>query len=279
FPNGTVLVTWVEPAVEAGILKSRLLYEGKEWGPIQTLAPSVGLAGPPVHDPGAPTSLYLPYFTRGLFVAASQDGGKSWQATKVAGPFARGFVGHGEILFPVAAVDEAGTVYVAWAGPQESPLTTVDNAAARSGIFLSHSIDGGKTWSPPRLLSSPDRTAIFAWMSAGAPGRVVVTWYENRNGVSDLGADLWDVALVESVTADQDDPLFLGGHLNTGPVHVGQICGLGLLCTAGDRSRGDFFANAIKRDGHPVVAWVADSETPGIVDVMVGGVAEGTPLR
>jgi hypothetical protein len=108
---------------------------------------------------------------------------------------------------------------------------------------------------------------------------VVITWYENRHGLPDLDPDLWDVALVESVTADYDEPQFAGGPINSTPVHVGQICEMGLVCSAGDRRAGDFFANAIKPDGQPVVAWVADSQNPSNADVYAGGVARGTSLR
>lgn len=275
-PDGTVHVTWRQD----NSLRIRTSPDGGlHWNATVTIAPSGLTEGPVVHDPVS-NALYVAY--RGdnsLKVASSHDGGKHWSSTIVQADLTKGRVGHAGGIFPIAAVDEAGTVYVAWNSPQPGPLNGQDDAIATLAVSLSHSLDGGVAWSPPKQVSTPGQNAIFPWLSAGAPGRAVLTWYENQHGIPDLGPDVWDAILVESVTADQDDPVFVEGHLNTSPVHVGQICDFGVVCSIGDRSRGDFFSNSIKPDGQPVVAWVADPQSPGSADVMVGGVAKGTPLR
>ncbi|HUR24853.1 MAG TPA: hypothetical protein VM327_02435 [Candidatus Thermoplasmatota archaeon] len=151
------------------------------------------------------------------------------------------YLGSQAWIFPIAAIDDAGTLYVTWA--------TDD--------------------------------AIFPWVVAGAAGRVAVAWYESTSpAASETLPSVWDVRLVESVDADAAVPTFRGGRANVDPLHIGYVCTAGGGCGGRDRTRGDFFEVAISADGFPVVAWAGDSPTPvQHVQVWFGGVSTGTPLR
>jgi hypothetical protein len=64
---------------------------------------------------------------------------------------------------------------------------------------------------------------------------------------------------------------------------VGGICTSGIACTAGDRTRGDFFEMDLQRDGRPILAYCADPKDPTqdaqVDDVVVLRAVGGTPLR
>lgn len=278
-PDGTLYVTWLGQTV----MMRRSFDGGGTWSNATSITPA-RVAGPPVHEPGADT-VYLPYARDELYLARSEDHGRTWNHSLVAeipdtaieGPTGR------LSIFPVAAVDQAGTVYIVWSlDPQESvPVQTRTTDAPQ--VFFAASIDEGRSFTDPIRLSPPGKTAIFPWIDAGKLGRVTVAWYENTlGGPNHLVPDRWNVHLVESVTADMPDPVFKGGLANDEPFHLGTICTMGFLCTASaqDRSMLDFFEVAIGEDGHPRVAWAADPDTVrGPVQVYAGGVEEGTPLR
>src|SRR4029077_10765131 len=54
-----------------------------------------------------------------------------------------------------------------------------------SGVAVSSSRDGGRTWSSPNLVSFVDAGNFFndkEWIAAGTGGRVVVTWTRSTRG-------------------------------------------------------------------------------------------------
>ncbi|HEV8358877.1 MAG TPA: sialidase family protein [Candidatus Thermoplasmatota archaeon] len=210
----------------------------------------------------------------------SRDHGATWTSAEVFPTGATPSLGSngGSHIFPVAAVDAAGTVYVVFStdDPAPAPLSEVTFPVVR----LTVSRDGGAAWSEPRAISAQGKTAIFPWIAAGKPGRVAVAWYENRLGApSDVAPDAWDVVLQESVTADGEAPEFRGGPVNRDPIHLG-ILGTESPYRQVDRSLLDFFEIAIRADGQPVLAWVADTVPPhAYVEVHAAAAQEGTPLR
>lgn len=281
-PNGTLYVTWRDFGTQADP-KDQLLFRkspdgGATWDPIRVITDD-HLQGPIVHDP-ASGALYTPYYDteKGVVMARSGDEGLSWELVPVGSNVATPSEGSngGSHIFPVAAVDDAGTVYVVWSvdDPAPPPLNEVTFPVIR----FAASKDGGRTWSEPLQLSTEGRTAIFPWIAAGAPGRVAIGWYENRLGMpSDVAPDQWDVVLVESVTADAAEPTFLGGPVTQEPIHLG-ILGTENPYRTADRTLLDFFEVAIRANGQPVLTWASDGDVPRTIQVHAATV-DGTPLR
>lgn len=281
---------------EGGIIAFRSSFDGGvTWNERVTMSDDA-IGGPIAHGP-VPGQVYQAQATfesdtlasdAGIRLARSADHGATWEIVPVATPAQSvqfGLIGFPFSIFPALAVDDAGTLYLAYAVDQ-GMIPGAPKTLARFGVYLTTSKDQGDTWSEPRLLSSPDRAAIMPWVAAGAQGRIAVVWYENTYGMPhDNLPDLWHVQLVEMLDADTDAPQEARVQLTDEPNHVGSICtsGTGCLLTAGDRSVLDFMEVAIKPDGNPVVTW-ASTEHPqqgtiGNVRIMARGVESGTPLR
>lgn len=279
--EGTVRLVWSQFHGQSPYTVFRAMTNGT-WSDVVELEGDERLKGPIARDARS-GALYVPSvdFT-GLHVAVSRDDGLTWEDSPVHATGApRGiYLGSASWIFPVAAVDDAGTVYVAWSGDEEVQGVRPARDASTPRVYLSTSTDGGTTWTGPMLLSAPQNAAIFPWVVAGAEGRIAVAWYESALPAVDAAPSVWNVRLVESFDATTPEPTFVGGLLNRDPVHVGVVCTAGGGCAGRDRTKGDFFEVAIDARGHPVAAWAGDSPTPvQHTTVWFGGVAAGTPLR
>jgi len=271
---------------------------GTTWGPLRTMSPDA-VGGPVIHGPHR-GEVYEAMTTFGtgavaatsgakIQIARSLDDGVTWKLQDVYVPpqsLQFGLVGFPTSIFPVAAADESGHLYVVFSADQRLVPLAAPKPAARFGVYLTTSKDQGATWSPPVLLSDPEKAAVMPWVAAGARGRIAVTWYENVYGLpSDQVPDEWHVMLRESITADSAPGEGLTVRLTTQPNHIGSVCTAGTGCIAGgDRSLLDFFEVAITPQGQPVVTWVSS-----IAGTAIGiaaqeaqiyfGTVEGTPLK
>jgi hypothetical protein len=182
-----------------------------------------------------------------------------------------------------------GTIYAVWdTDPRSStpPLNGCSgltgsaiggNTLLQNAVMLTYSQDDGLTWSSPTTIVSTGGTVQWPWVSAGANGNVVVTWYQG-NQVSDPDCDSanivcgtanpcptqWSIAAetlygvtggsptIQRVNAIQN---FDGKHAN-GTMHVGGVCEGGTTCvaTGEDRRIGDFFTNALDQNGCAMIA-------------------------
>ncbi|HLF16015.1 MAG TPA: sialidase family protein [Candidatus Thermoplasmatota archaeon] len=296
-PEGTLYSSWRD-SDEGGIIAVRTSFDhGETWGERRTMsADAVG--GPIVHGPvpGQAVEAMATFSSGGLAgpgnakvqLAVTENHGVNWTVHDVFTPpqsAQTGLIGFPISIFPVAAVDDAGTIYVVFSADQQLLPAAVPKIASRFGVFLTASTNGGSNWTAPVLLSNPDHAAIMPWIVAGAPGRIAVAWYENTAGLPhDNLPDVWNVMFYQGVGADgtTQDEAHVRAQLNTEPIHAGSICtsGTGCLITAGDRSLLDFFEVAITPTGLPVVAWAARADVPTLsATVYAGGVAAGTPLR
>lgn len=222
-------------------------------------------------------------------LARSFDHGHTWQIVPVLSPPQSaqvGLIGFPTSIFPVVDVDDAGNLYLVFSVDQQLLPQTVPKPAARFSVYLMVSDDLGDTWSEPRLLSDPTKVALMPWVVAGAAGRIAVTWYENTAGLpADLLPDLWNVKLWESIDATDPAGEAQVLQLNDLPNHIGAVCTSGTGCLAGDRSLLDFFEVTLNAQGQPVAVWSYSIAGTGVgvsaqgVDLYVGGVDEGTPLR
>lgn len=200
------------------------------------------------------TDLWIPYTGSGqIRLAGSTDAGVTWTTHAVAS-------GASSTLFPAVAVDDAGTVYVAWSAKSNEDLGYV--------VKLAVSKDGGLTFDGPTTLSADGKTSIFPWIEAGAPGRVAVAWYEGTHPLGmgfnpDVAAlTTWVVGVAFSDHADED-----GGWSVTAAtpiLHTGPICTMGTLCfpvanpVASNRMLLDFFEIAEATDGDILITYAAD---------------------
>lgn len=112
----------------------------------------------------------------GGYAFYSFDGGLSWQNVKL--PHLTSLNGGAGVLSlvnsggdPVVTFAPDGTVYYA-----NIVFARVGNA---SGVVVSKSIDGGKTWSDPSIVAFTNTSSVFndkEWVGVGPHGRLVVSW-------------------------------------------------------------------------------------------------------
>jgi hypothetical protein len=286
--------------------------DGRTWGPIRPILeeePIDGTLAVDAHS-GAMYAAMSPTDGRALYVVRSLDGGATWSTSPIASrnstsPADQQAGGIATFIFPVAAVDDAGTVYVAWA---EDESQTDVPAAAKSAetphVYLSVSRDHGATFSKPAMVSPPDKAAVMPAIAAGSAGRVALAWYEGELPIPpDAVPQAWWVTLTESTTADQARPAWKSARTTHDPVHIGAICTYGYACNLGDtggpvtcpayvgciapgeRTSGDFFEVALRPNGQPILAYVSDppaQEVPSTLTlgvVAVSRVTDGVPMR
>lgn len=167
--------------------------------------------------------------------AVTRDGGTSWEMGEAKG-MGGAQLGLGLV---VGAADEAGNVYLAWG----------EDDGGDVGIWLAASQDDGKTWTDPVRVDVGDASDVFPTLTAGAPGKVAVAYYENteKGNPSDVkGA--WNVTLAWTADAFAATPVFERANLTSSPVKEGPICISGTSCT-GDREFADYFQIHVLPDG------------------------------
>ncbi|MEA2476935.1 MAG: hypothetical protein QOC87_1134, partial [Actinomycetota bacterium] len=214
--------------------------------------------GIPAVDPQSGT-VYFPFgyqvAGKGIGIAETTDGlNFTYQYVSGAG---HGAVGDVDNDFPVAAVDTAGTLYIAWVEDKSGN----DNAYH---VYLSSSKDKGATWNGPTDVSGAiSKTAVFPTMAAGADGRVVVGWYGtdvagNNNDVNVMKDASWNVYVAESTNAASANPTFdqvenVDPNFHTGTVSTGGLGG------SADRSLLDFFTVGIdNKSGNADLTYTRD---------------------
>jgi hypothetical protein len=268
-------------SLPSGILLRRSLDGGATWEPA-VRATDDNRQGPVAPDPGS-SWMYLPVYdgpNGTIDVARSADGGVTWADVHAVEVPQRPFI------FPVAAVDDAGTVYLVYATGEPGPTGTgepLDRNLAVPGVFLLTSVDHGANWSSPQRLSPEGVPAVFPWIAAGGPGRVAVAWYEaEQPWPSGRLPNLWHVVVAMSTTGDRSEATFKSARVTREPMHVGGLCADGGACTTsgGDRSMLDFFELRLLPDGSPVLAFAGDGDVQrATVKVFASVMEQGTKLR
>ena len=184
---------------------------------------------------------------------------------------------------PTLDIDPYGNLYVVWDDRGRN--------GREPGIYFTYSTDRGMTWAEAVKVSDNSGTAYWPWVAAGehgasltwlqneevAPGndpsRATKGWYVMAAQVQTCQTDddaAWDTVSAPTVVRTMDEP-----------VHTGSMCTSGTTCQAfgTDRRLGDYFANAIDRNGNTYIS-VSDTRQGGAVSLplvvrQVGGPGVG----
>ena len=159
--------------------------------------------------------------------------------------------------FVTNAVDAAGNQYVVWS--ERHPAT------GETQTVLAVSRDGGRSWSAPVKVNTGPRTTTFPWVTAGADGRIAVSYYGTAaSGPSPQRVPKTAPWYVWSSFSTDGGRTFRE-YRTTGVMNKGQICTSGTDCTTGGRNLLDFFETAADARGCLVTAFTDNSSgTPYI---------------
>lgn len=205
---------------------------------------------------------------RGLVVAHSGDGGKTWTNTyaDVAQPDPTQPANETteNSLFPWGTIDRAGNVYVMFSSTRGTDGT-------RFHMYYTVSTDKGKTWKKPVKLDDlpfDKGSSIYATGMGGADGVLDVAWYQTDDGKPSDDNSTWDVHFAQVVGATTPNPQFVEQAVTTIPNHKGGICLQGILCGIGpgssDRSLLDYIELAINPKTGLAAITYADNNRLGV---------------
>jgi len=156
-------------------------------------------------------------------------------------------------FFPIVAVDTAGNVYAAWTD------------TANHNVYYAYSTNGGTSWTTPiQVNSAPANTNVFPWAVAGTNGNLAVVWYgtdaindpsnfpkwfADRAGATTVKWFGYAALITNAATAS---PTIEQNPYTEKPMHYGQVCLAGLLCTedtTADRTMADFHSCTVDGTG------------------------------
>ncbi len=196
--------------------------------------------------------------------AASEDGGRTWQAQALPGTNAYQLAGDPLVLYD--ADGHAYALYIAFDRPED--YDTLGKAAHRNGIFLNRSDDGGKTWGAQATIAAqPERPgipfedkpqAIVDRTKGPRRGTLYVAWTEFRR---------WQTVILFARSSD-------GGRSFSAPVEISDRPGSPKDTVGADEGT----TLAVAPDGTVYVAW---SDSTGILidRSSDGGASWGADVR
>jgi BNR repeat-like domain len=184
----TVYAAWLQNGKRA-VMLAKSVDSGATWAFTMAVRSDVQLDKPALALRGQ--SVYVAFnHEEEVWVAASQDGGRSFIPTRVNAESRPGWS-----LLGAATVDPAGNAYLAWAS-----YSKAGGARGAVNLYVSKSGDGGKDWSATQLD-----------VSASAPG-----CKGEECGEAFLGAQI-------ALTSDTDGTLYAlwsGGSAPMGPQRI-----------------------------------------------------------
>ncbi|HYT29488.1 MAG TPA: sialidase family protein, partial [Actinomycetota bacterium] len=218
-----------------------------------------------------------------VWIAYSDDNGATWKDQLV---FDGGLLHDGSEIFADMTLDNQGNPYVAFSM----------NLKDEFDVWVEASFDGGQTWNgksdgtgQPYQANVDTGTHYFASISAGNPGQIDVAFIRTDmivgtlpNGKPDPSTDStasWNVYAAQSKTLLSGTPKFKVVKLSTSPMHVGDVCTLGLFCAAvpgTNRDILDFIDVAVDHSGLFHVAYTDDNNYAAGALVMANQVAGPT---
>lgn len=156
-------------------------------------------------------------------------------------------------VFPVAAVDNAGHLYVTWSDATKIQMRT--------------STDRGATWSASKRVSpvtgdAGTGTIVMPWVIAGDPGRAAIVWYRSSMPNNSTSVNnRWDIYMAQTLNAFDATPTFSYTKVNEHNIHFGEICLAGLTCDTAvppgsrDRSFLEFPSITMDHRGAAMITW------------------------
>jgi hypothetical protein len=186
--------------------------------------------------------------THVVWLAVSIDGGRSFTDYPVYNnPDVS--VGYGH-QFVNVSVDQAGNVY----------LVYNDN----HNLFYSFSTTFGQSWKGPyQINTSPSKTAIFPWSSAGPAGTLDVVWYGSSffDGVNPPDSypmtASWQVYFAQNLAATTPNSKWTqttASAIN----HFGGVCESGVTCTGNRDLLDDFGIATSPTTGLATIIYTSD---------------------
>jgi hypothetical protein len=235
---------------------------GKTFGaPVEitavTALDSVNVEGNLVVDPynGNLYTTYIPFNQNNVIrLASSTDGGTTWVVTTAytgpAGTTARG-------VFPITAIDRGGNLHLVF--------TSTDSSSA-SHVFLTSTANPAAatpTWLPAVQVDSGLGTSCEAWITAGSPGVVDVSWLGSSAASAAVTSD-WHVFFAQTTNSMSANPTFAQNQVESASMHNGSICFNGGACNGAshgepnNRDLLEYFRITLDPDGNLNIAY-ADS--------------------
>jgi hypothetical protein len=173
-------------------------------------------------------------------------------------------------LFPVAAMDKAGTLYVMWVQGDGFADASLPPPASSWHVYYAYSKDqpDHKHWSKPiRVDTGPQtKTSTFGWVAAGDPGKLAFLWLgttlREHPSKQNPNKQWWPFV---SITTDATSahPHFQQVRVGLNPNHLSDICLRGLTCSVtvppGNRNMADFNSIDIGPDGSAQATWASDA--------------------
>ena len=226
-----------------------------------------------------------------LFLSYSDDNGVTWAAQQA---FDAGLGHDASTPFTSFAIDNQGNPYFAFTiNLQSDPTCATPNggtppapqAKCEYDAYLVWSSDQGSSWSGAYRVSPLGETGThqFPTISAGDPGKVIVGYLRTTfieptspNGkflpggcagpttiAYAVGPCPWNLYAAESVNlgAGTSGATWAVTQITTTPMHVGDICNLGIFCTPGISNRHllDFNMSALDPQGCNHIAYADDN--------------------
>lgn len=225
-----------------------------------------------------------------LYLSYSDDNGLTWAAQQA---FDAG-VGHdASTPFVAYTIDNQGNPYFAFTINLHSDATCATRTGAdlqaatgcEYDTYLVWSPDGGHSWSGPYRVSPTGETGThqFPTVSAGDPGTAIVgylrtTFIEptSANGkflpggcagsatiAYGVGPCPWNLYAAQSLNlgAGPAGATWAVSRITSTPMHIGDICNLGIFCTPGVSNRNllDFNMSALDPQGCNHIAYADDN--------------------
>ena len=196
-----------------------------------------------------------------VWIAYSDDRGATWTDKPVydAGP-----LHDGSEIFADLTLDDVGNPYIAF----------TMNVEKQFDVWATDSFDGGNTWIKPVRVNQPSsktQTHYFPAIAAGKPGEVLVAYLASPGfvptaptgkpqPVADADFD-WFVYSGMTRNLNAATPVFATTQITPTSMHHGDICTLGIFCSAvpgADRDILDFIDVQVDRGGMGHVAFTGD---------------------
>ncbi len=262
--DGHCYTQWDRSARHDVLLMSTSRDGGKTWSaPVAPAGTPLGLGGQPVVQPDG-TVIVPALGERGVIIAySSRDGGATWGAA-VTVSFQRDHSVAGHLRtepLPSAAVDGAGTVYVAW---QDCRFEV---RCAANDIVLSRSADGVTWSSPTRVPIDPVGSGADHFIpglgvdksTSGTRARLALAYYDYPTARCRPATCQLDAGFISSTDggATWSAPRRLAG-----PMPLGALAKTSLGAMVGDYSATTFSGGA----AIPVLAVAVPSHVPGTLD-------------